>query len=183
MPQSYFQNPEELEADRISEEEAAQVVKLWAEKERQAPPAHTTASISDLAEGLEISPERARSLLQEVRESRGSLREIPAPYSPAPSGNYFMTIALLAFGVAMISLIMGSPWILLIASTGLAGSLFALRKWSLALVSLFLIVGIALFYARGTVQQTPPAMAPPPIMEPRLPAPAQPPPPPVAPGP
>src|SRR5687767_11562020 len=137
MPQSYFQNPEELEADRLSEEEASQVVRLWAEKERQAPPDHTSSSIGDLAEGLDIPPERARALLQQVREGRETLREIPTPAVPAPSGNYFIAIGLFAFGIAIMSLINGSPWFLLMASIGLVGSLFALRKWSLALVALF----------------------------------------------
>ncbi len=76
MQQSQFHSPEELESDRMTDAEAAEVVRLWAENQRAAPPALRSTSIQDVAEGLDIAPERARAILKEVRQSPMTLQEI-----------------------------------------------------------------------------------------------------------
>jgi DNA-directed RNA polymerase specialized sigma subunit len=69
MQQFHFQNEEVLKTERVTDLEARQIVHLWAENQKQAA---TSAgpTVHDIAEGLEIPPEEALRLLDQVRQKQ-----------------------------------------------------------------------------------------------------------------
>lgn len=69
MPEAPGHEPD---LQRVSDEEARAVVRLWADRQAQhAPQApDPRPTVADLAAGLDIAPEEAASLLEEVRRQR-----------------------------------------------------------------------------------------------------------------
>src|SRR5258708_8916711 len=69
VQQSQFQNEEALKTERVTDLEAREIVHLWAENQKQAA---TSAgpTVHDIAEGLEIPPEEALRLLDQVRQKQ-----------------------------------------------------------------------------------------------------------------
>ena len=173
--ESRFENQEESEAERLTQEEATDVVRLWAEKQGEAPHAGSM-TVKDLAEGLDIPPERARSLLEEVRNSRSGFKELPATFASSPPGSPLTAVTLFALGVLVVSLMMGAGLLSLIASVALVAALLASRRWGIAILATIAILIAFLFLARTqTVGVSTPAPAievPPP---PAVPAPPLPP--------
>jgi transcription initiation factor TFIIIB Brf1 subunit/transcription initiation factor TFIIB len=69
MQQIQLQTEEILKTERVTETEAQQIVQLWAENQKQAA-TQSGPTVHDIAEGLEIPPEEAHRLLQQVREKQ-----------------------------------------------------------------------------------------------------------------
>ena len=69
MQHLQFQYEETLKAERVTEAEAQQIVHLWAENQKQAA-TNAGPTVHDIAEGLEIPPEEAHRLLQQVRQKQ-----------------------------------------------------------------------------------------------------------------
>lgn len=69
MQQLHLQEEEALKSQRVTEAEAQQIVHLWAEGQKQAA-THAGPTVHDIAEGLEIPPEEAMRLLQQVRQKQ-----------------------------------------------------------------------------------------------------------------
>src|SRR6266513_911366 len=99
MLESQFQNPEELEAERLTQEEAAQVVKLWADQQRDSADSTTLGAI---AEGLDIPPAKARALLDEVRGNKRTLQELPVTFASSPPASPLATLSVFALGMFLI---------------------------------------------------------------------------------
>jgi hypothetical protein len=71
LQQFHFQDEEALKAERVTDVEARELVHLWAENQKQAATA-SGPTVHDIAEGLEIPPEEALRLLQQVRQKQVS---------------------------------------------------------------------------------------------------------------
>jgi hypothetical protein len=67
MSQLRFQDEPLLQAARITDDEAREVIALWSEERAVHERVNAPSTVSDLAEGLEITPDEARRLLGEVR--------------------------------------------------------------------------------------------------------------------
>ena len=66
MNRFHFQDEEALEAQRMTNEEAEAIVRLWAERERLS----SLPTVQDVADGLQIPAQEAAALLLEVRATR-----------------------------------------------------------------------------------------------------------------
>ena len=67
MQQFHLQDEEVLKTERVTDLEAREIVHLWAENQKQAA-THSGPTVHDIAEGLEIPPEEALRLLDQVRQ-------------------------------------------------------------------------------------------------------------------
>jgi len=163
MQQSQFHSPEELESDRMTDAEAAQVVRLWAENQRAAPPVLRSTSIQDVAEGLDIAPERARAMLQKVRQGPKTLQEISVPVRAQPHPAFFTALSLLAAGLLVFSMAMGSWSMSVMAIIALLSALIMSRRLGLAALALLSLVLLYGLFARSSVRPPAAEMAAPPV--------------------
>ena len=175
---SGFHNQDALESQAITQEEAAGVVKLWADEQRSAPALPGATTIGDVAEGLDITPARAYELLREVRSKKAALQELPATFPSSPAASPLTILSILAVSMLVVSLLfVGGGLIMMIAGLMLLISLLASRRWGYAAIAAVVFFGLIsyAFLARSAdrpaavVAPTSEAPAPPP--NPPMPAP------------
>ena len=177
MQQFQFENQEELESDHMTQTEAAEVIRLWAQKQRDAATRSSSPTIHDVAEGLEIPADEARGLLLQVRDqsSTAILQGRPAERDNGP---LLAATASFAAATILLSALIGTPsWFALLASGILLALLVKMRRYSFAALALFLLLALYVGVSRVQTAAEPPAaikMEAPPSIPPPPPPPAAP---------
>lgn len=169
MLESRFENEEQPESVSMTQTEAAEVVKLWAEKQRQEIGRPGFTSVKDVAEGLDIPAEQAQALLDEVRGKREAFRELPVSFPSSPPGSALATVSLFALGLLLIGFLLKAASFSIFAGLILLVALLASRKWglaALALVAGFILILGTFSYVRQKAPVAISAPAPPEVATP-----------------
>jgi hypothetical protein len=106
---AHIQDEEALKHERVTEEEAQQIVHLWAENQRESQSGGPT--VKDIAEGLEIPTHEARRLLQQVRDQRKQV------VRPALQHQTRLPLVVAAFVMFLIAIVLASALFMVRSST------------------------------------------------------------------
>ena len=160
MLESQFENTQQSDSETMSQSESAEVIKLWAEKQRgEIRPGQM--SVRDIAEGLDIPPEEARALLEEVRGRKEAFRELPVTFASSPPKSPLFFVGLAALGLTLLGLLAGSAGLSIFAGLILICALIGSRNWGLAglalLAAIILIFGSYTFVSRSAPDVSSPA--------------------------
>jgi hypothetical protein len=86
LNQFHIQEDEIVRSQHMTDEEAQEVIRLWAEREREREKLASTPTVHAVAEGLDVPPEEVLQLLQEVRarHSAAQARRTSLPLQTQP---------------------------------------------------------------------------------------------------
>lgn len=158
MQQFHLQEEETVRYEKMSQEEADDVVRLWAEHERQRAAGITVGSV---AEGLEIPAAEAHRLLQIVRQQRSETQTTGAVVEPRRRATYPIEKPLMAAFAAgvFLSIVANTGLLMLACIVGMIATLAVHRRWAglAATVAALFALGMLFSFRMMASQPEPPA--------------------------